>query len=127
MQHGLSTRWVRAGTHLDTITGGPCSPIDTSSAFAFPNPANANIYPRYFNTPNHQVVDGKLAAPEKGEGALVFGSGHYQVPAIQEVAELVGDSSGLAQQTAKIDAEVIVFCGAHFMFIRKAAWSARAG
>lgn len=70
-----STLCIHAGTHLDATTGGACSPIYTSTAYAFPNPANANIYPRYFNTPNQRVINRKLAALEQGEEALVFGSG----------------------------------------------------
>ena len=70
-----STLCVHAGTHLDSATGGACSPIYPSTAYAFPNPANQNIYPRYFNTPNQRVVARKLAALEQGEDALVFGSG----------------------------------------------------
>lgn len=70
-----STLCIHAGTYLDETTGGACSPIYTSTAFAFPNPANANIYPRYFNTPNQRVINRKLAALEQGEDALVFGSG----------------------------------------------------
>jgi cystathionine beta-lyase len=73
--HGFTTLCVHAGTHQDPTTGGACSPIFTSTAYAFPNPANANIYPRYFNTPNQQVIARKLAALEKGEAAAVFGSG----------------------------------------------------
>jgi len=70
-----STLCIHAGTHLDSATAGACSPIYTSTAYAFPNPTNDNIYPRYFNTPNQRVINRKLAALENGEDALVFGSG----------------------------------------------------
>lgn len=40
---------------------------------------------------------------------------YYQVDEIQEIADYVGDSLGLAQQAAKSNADIIVFAGVHFM------------
>src|SRR6201985_3025393 len=40
---------------------------------------------------------------------------YYQDPDIQDIADYLGDSLGLAQQAAKTDADIIVFAGVHFM------------
>ena len=70
-----ATVCVHTGTHQDERTGGIGSPIFPCTSYAYPNPADENIYPRYFNVPNQRVVAKKVAALEKGEDALVFGSG----------------------------------------------------
>jgi quinolinate synthase len=40
---------------------------------------------------------------------------NYQIGEVQDIADYVGDSLGLSQNAARSDAEVIVFCGVHFM------------
>jgi len=51
---------------------------------------------------------------KKEQNAIVLAH-YYQEPDIQDIADYIGDSLGLAQQAAKTDAEVIVFAGVHFM------------
>ncbi|GIW05820.1 MAG: quinolinate synthase [Dehalococcoidia bacterium] len=40
---------------------------------------------------------------------------NYQIPAIQDLADFVGDSLALAREATRVDAEVIVLCGVSFM------------
>jgi quinolinate synthase len=63
---------------------------------------------------NIPALQSEVRALAAERGAVILAH-NYQLPEVQEVADFVGDSLGLSQQAAKTDADVIAFCGVHFM------------
>ena len=60
-----------------------------------------------------RLKDEVLALAEERNAVIL--AHNYQVPEVQDVAHYVGDSLGLSRQAADADADVIAFCGVHFM------------
>lgn len=71
---GINTTCVHIGEVEDTKFKGAVSPIYMATAYAFDD-VEVKRYPRYFNTPNQEMLCKKIAALENTEDALIFGSG----------------------------------------------------
>lgn len=71
---GINTICTHVGEIKDEQFKGAISPIYMSTSYQFNN-VDVKRYPRYFNTPNQEALSKKIAALEKTEAGLLFGSG----------------------------------------------------
>jgi len=71
---GKHTQCVHEGQIEDAQFGGAISPIYMATSYPFLE-VEEKRYPRYYNTPNQEVVGKKVAALENAESALPFSSG----------------------------------------------------
>ena len=71
---GINTTCVHVGEVKDEQFKGAVSPIYMSTSYAFDG-VDVKRYPRYYNTPNQEMLCKKIAALENAEDALIFSSG----------------------------------------------------
>ncbi|HXX68354.1 MAG TPA: PLP-dependent aspartate aminotransferase family protein, partial [Polyangiaceae bacterium] len=77
----IETELIHAGEPHPRIAGAVTVPIFQSSTYELAGPDSVVRYIRYNNTPNHAALHDKLAALERGERALVTGSGMAAISA----------------------------------------------
>jgi len=78
-----------------------------------PSPARSLDYYHHSSLPQEELI-ARIEQLRREKNAVVLAH-NYQVSEIQDLADFTGDSLGLSLEAAKTDADLIVFCGVHFM------------
>jgi cystathionine beta-lyase len=87
---GINTICTHTGAVEDVVYGGAVSPIYMSTSYDFIDKSTKR-YPRYFNTPNQELLAKKIAALEAAEAGLIFSSGMAAISNVMLMALKSGD------------------------------------
>ena len=86
----MNTICTHTGAVEDVVYGGAVSPIYMSTSYDFID-KSPKRYPRYFNTPNQELLAKKIAALEAAEAGLIFSSGMAAISNVMLMALKSGD------------------------------------
>ncbi len=87
---GINTICTHVGEVKDTQFQGAISPLFMSSSYQYDG-VDVKRYPRYFNTPNQEMLCKKIAALENSEDGLIFSSGMAAISAAMFAFLKTGD------------------------------------
>jgi quinolinate synthase len=76
-------------------------------------PQTAPFGHHYCDLPQEELIS-RIRRLRREKNAVILAH-NYQIPAIQDLADFTGDSLGLSLEATQSDADLIVFCGVHFM------------
>src|SRR5688500_17243857 len=122
----VTTHPMRIGTNARSFMRAPCwwrlpftlysrRPLAMSRGGIRTLPASIQPSPETMQaTDTITRIHGEIRELARQRNAVILAH-NYERPEVQDVADYVGDSLGLSREAAKTDADVIVFCGVHFM------------
>jgi quinolinate synthase len=111
---GPSATSLRAARAEPAATGSalPASALPASALVDFVAPGNWSVSEE--DLASIRELQAEIRNLARAKNAIILAH-NYQVPAVQEIADIIGDSLYLSIRARDVEAERIVFCGVHFM------------